>query len=156
MSGTVTVTATASDNVGVTLLEIYIDGALKTSGMSSPLSYSWNTSGLSGSHTIFSKAYDAAGNVGTSTTVTVTVSSNTVQQLFQNTGFETGNLNFWTAGGVYLPFVTNAQHYTGNYSAQLGASTGTQNGDSWISQDAAIPSTSDRSVAELLLQGLLL
>ena len=122
VSGTVTVTATASDNVGVTLVEIYIDGALKTSGTSSPLSYSWNTSGLSGSHTIFSKAYDAAGNVGTSTTVTVTV-SNGVQQLFQNTGFETGNLNFWTAGGAYLPFATTAQHNTGNYSAQLGSST---------------------------------
>ena len=141
VSGTVTVTATASDNVGVTLVEIYIDGALKTSGTSSPLNYSWNTSGLSGSHTIFSKAYDAAGNVGTSTTVTVTV-SNGVQQLFQNTGFETGNLNFWTAGGVYLPFATTAQHNTGNYSAQLGSSTTTQNGDSFIYQDAAIPSTS--------------
>ena len=67
VSGTVTVTATASDNVAVTSLEIYIDGALKTTGTSSPLNYSWNTSGLSGSHTIFSKAYDAAGNIGTST-----------------------------------------------------------------------------------------
>ena len=141
VSGTVAVTATASDNVGITSLEIYIDGALKTSGTSSPLNYSWNTSGLSGSHTIFSKAYDAAGNVGTSTTVTVTV-SNAVQQLFQNTGFETGNLNFWTAGGAYLPFATTAQHNTGNYSAQLGSSTTSQNGDSWIYQDAAIPSTS--------------
>ena len=136
-------TATASDNVAVTSLEIYIDGALKMTGTSSPLNYSWNTSGLSGTHTIFSKAYDAAGNIGTSPTITVTVSGSTVQQLIQNPGFETGNLNFWTAGGALVPTVTSAKHNTGTFSALLGASTAPQqNGDSWIYQAVAIPSTS--------------
>jgi hypothetical protein len=44
-----------------------------------------------GSHTIVSKAFDAAGNVGTSSTVTVTVSNTaTVTELIGNGGFENG------------------------------------------------------------------
>ena len=44
LSGTVTITATASDNVGVTSIQIYVDGVLLSSGTSSPFNYSWNTS----------------------------------------------------------------------------------------------------------------
>jgi hypothetical protein len=143
VSGTVTVTATASDNVGVTSIQIYIDGTQVATGPTSPLNYSWNTANASnGSHTIFSKASDAAGNVGTSTTVTVTV-NNGVSQLLQNTGFETGSLSPWITGGVYSPFVTSAKHNTGNFSAQLGSSvTPEPNGDSSLYQTVTIPSTS--------------
>jgi hypothetical protein len=143
LSGTVTVTATASDNVGVTSIQIYIDGAQVASGTTSPLNYSWNTTNTTnGTHTIYSKASDAAGNVGTSTTITVTV-NNGVQQLLQNPGFETGNLSGWTAGGALTPVVTNTKHNTGSFSALLGATTAPQqNGDSWLLQSVAIPSTS--------------
>ena len=142
VSGTVTVTATASDNVGVTSIQIYIDGVLKSSGSSSPLNYSWNTTTVgNGTHTIFSKASDAAGNTGTSTTITVTVSNGT-QWLIQNPGFETGNLTNWTATGVYLPFVQTAVHREGNYAAQLGANTPPEpNGNSSLYQTVTIPST---------------
>ncbi len=76
VSGTVTVTAAATDNLGITSIQIYIDGALKASGTSSPLNYLWHTTAANnGSHTIYSKAYDAAGNVGTSGTITVTVNN---------------------------------------------------------------------------------
>ncbi|MFN7942727.1 MAG: Ig-like domain-containing protein [Thermoanaerobaculia bacterium] len=76
VSGTTSVTASASDNVGVSSVEFYIDGALKGSDTSSPYSYSWNTTTYAnGSHSIFSKAYDAAGNVGTSSTISVTVNN---------------------------------------------------------------------------------
>jgi acid phosphatase len=142
VSGTVTVTATASDNVGVTSIQIYIDGSQAASGTTSPLNYSWNTTTLSnGSHTIFSKAFDAAGNLGTSATITVTV-NNSVQQLLQNTGFETGNLTSWNASGVFLPVVTTARHNTGSYSALLGSSaTPEPNGDSSLYQTVTIPSS---------------
>ena len=82
VSGTVSVTASASDNVGVTNVEFYIDGALAGSDASSPYAFAWNTAGLvnGSSHTIASKAYDAAGNVGTSATVTVTVNNGAVAQ----------------------------------------------------------------------------
>ena len=71
ISGKVTISAVASDNVGVTRMEIYVDGGLK-SGVNfvTSLSYRWNTSPRSvgsGSHNITAKAYDASGNVGMAT-----------------------------------------------------------------------------------------
>ena len=63
--------ATASDNIGVTKMELYIDGALKGTSTSATLSISWNTRKAStGAHTISVKAYDAAGNMGM-TSITV-------------------------------------------------------------------------------------
>lgn len=71
--GSTTLTATASDNVGVVKVDFYIDGAFFRSVTAAPYTTSWNTRrALPGSHTILAKAYDAAGNVTTSTTVTVT------------------------------------------------------------------------------------
>ncbi|HYS55922.1 MAG TPA: Ig-like domain-containing protein [Thermoanaerobaculia bacterium] len=76
VSGTTTVTASASDNVGVTRVEFYLDNVLQSTSTASPYQWSWNTTAsANGSHNLSSKAYDAAGNIGTSTTVTVTVSN---------------------------------------------------------------------------------
>jgi hypothetical protein len=77
VSGTVNVAATASDGMGITKLEIYIDGALKACNFSAlSISYPWDTTAVSsGSHTINSKAYNAAGAIGTSSSVTVTVAN---------------------------------------------------------------------------------
>jgi hypothetical protein len=60
---------------GAVKLEIYIDGDLKACNFgSSSISYSWDTRAMpNGTHTIISKAYNAAGAAGTSSTVTVTV-----------------------------------------------------------------------------------
>ena len=137
VSGSVTVTATASDNVGVTKIELYIDGALLASGASSPESAAWSTAGAAnGGHAITSKAYDAAGNVGTSATVTVTVSNaGPPPNPIVNGGFETGTLSGWTSSGT-----TAARPYphSGSYSAALGSSSPT-NGDSSISQTFTVP-----------------
>src|SRR4051794_5949270 len=76
LSGTVAVNASASDNVGVTKVEFYLDGALKSTDTASPYSWSWDTTtATNATHTLTSKAYDAALNIGTSTTVSVTVSN---------------------------------------------------------------------------------
>jgi len=76
VSGAITVTASASDNVGVTKVEFLLDGALQSTDTSSPYSWSWNTAGASnGSHALVSKAYDAANNIGTSASVGVTVNN---------------------------------------------------------------------------------
>jgi len=76
ISGTVTVSATATDDRGVTSVELYVDGALDSAIASSPYDWSWDTTATSnGSHTLMTKAYDAAGNVGTSAAVNVTVSN---------------------------------------------------------------------------------
>jgi hypothetical protein len=142
VSGTVTVTATASDVVGVGSLQIYIDGVLQASATSSPLSYAWNTASVTnGTHTIYSKAVDTAGNVGTSTTISVTVSGASTQ-LINNGGFESGTLTSWSATGVYLPFVLTGHAHAGSYSAQLGGSGAIEpNGESALYQTISIPST---------------
>ena len=76
VSGTTTVTASASDNVGVTKVEFYVDGVLKSTDTTSPYSWAWDTTtATNGSHSLTSKAYDAANNTGTSAAVGVTVSN---------------------------------------------------------------------------------
>ena len=43
VSGTVTVTVSASDNVGVSRVEIYLDGLLQVSDSTTPYEWSWNS-----------------------------------------------------------------------------------------------------------------
>ena len=85
VSGTVTVSANASDNVGVTSVQFLLDGAnLGSALILSPYSMSWDTTTTTnGSHTLTAQAWDAARNVGTSTAVSVTV-SNTTSTATQN------------------------------------------------------------------------
>ncbi len=76
VSSTISISAVASDNVGVASVRLYLDGSLIGTDASSPCTFLWNTTGSSnGSHTLQTKAYDAAGNVGSSAIVTVTVSN---------------------------------------------------------------------------------
>jgi flagellar hook assembly protein FlgD len=76
VSATVSVTANASDNVGVTRVEFWLDGALKSTDTTSPYAWSWDTTtATNASHALVAKAYDAANNIGTSATVSVTVSN---------------------------------------------------------------------------------
>jgi hypothetical protein len=71
--GTVPVQGTATDNVGVTKIELYVDGALSTSTTTSPFSFSWSSTGVSNaSHTLTVKAWDAAGNVGSASVAVTT------------------------------------------------------------------------------------
>jgi hypothetical protein len=79
VSNSVTVSATASDNVGVVGVQFLLDGAnLGTEDTSSPYSISWNTIGISnGSHTLTARARDAAGNSTTSASRTVSVNNTT-------------------------------------------------------------------------------
>lgn len=73
---TVTYSVNASDNVGVSKVEFYVDNKLIATDTTSPFSTSWDTTTYTnGSHTLVAKAYDAAGNVGTSQTVTVTINN---------------------------------------------------------------------------------
>ncbi|OGS17402.1 MAG: hypothetical protein A3J70_01985, partial [Elusimicrobia bacterium RIFCSPHIGHO2_02_FULL_61_10] len=81
ISGTVNVTATASDNVGVSKAEFYVDSLLSYTDGSSPYSFSWDTTNggthsCLGDHThsLFARAYDTAGNVGVSPSLQVSMS----------------------------------------------------------------------------------
>jgi len=79
VSETLAITASATDNVGVTKVEFYLDGTLLFAGNTAPFSYRWDTSAIvCGGHTLSAKAYDAAGNVGESASIAVTVFNDTV------------------------------------------------------------------------------
>lgn len=59
----VTIQITATDNVAVTRLSLYIDDVLVSISSASALTYSWNTANTSsGAHTLRAVAVDAAGN----------------------------------------------------------------------------------------------
>jgi alpha-tubulin suppressor-like RCC1 family protein len=79
VSGTVTVSANASDNIGVVGVQFKRDGVnIGAEDTTSPYSISWNTTTVAnGSHTITAVARDAAGNSTTSSARSVTVSNST-------------------------------------------------------------------------------
>jgi hypothetical protein len=77
VSGTIDVAVAAHDGSGVTAVELYVDGALVASAASAAaetVSFHWDTAAhANGAHNLELRAYDAAGNVGTSTQTTVFV-----------------------------------------------------------------------------------
>lgn len=76
VSGTATISADASDNVAVTKVEFYQGSTLLGTDISLAYSYSWDTTTVvNGTYSLTTKAYDAAGNTGTSDVVSVTVNN---------------------------------------------------------------------------------
>lgn len=77
VSGSVAVTANASDAVGVVGVQFKLDGAnLGAEDTTAPYSVSWNTTAASnGSHTLTAVARDAAANSATSAPVSLTVAN---------------------------------------------------------------------------------
>ena len=72
ISVSVAVNVMASDNVAVSKVQLYVDGALISTSTSAPFSTKWNSKKFAvGAHTLQCKVYDAAGNVGYSQVVTV-------------------------------------------------------------------------------------
>lgn len=73
VSKNVNVAVSTRDNVAVTKVELYVDGKLTDTSTTNPFTTKWNANRAArGNHTLQAKAYDAAGNVGTSATITVT------------------------------------------------------------------------------------
>ena len=71
---TVTLRASAADNIGVTRVEFYDTGTLKTNDPAAPYMATWQFAlADNGVHAWTARAYDAAGNVTTSAVVSLTV-----------------------------------------------------------------------------------
>jgi thermitase len=69
---TTKISISASDNVGISKVELFIDGKLFGTSTSESSSFTWNTSKVAkGAHTLQAYAHDAAGNIGSSLLVTV-------------------------------------------------------------------------------------
>ena len=63
VSGTINIQANATDNKGISKVEFYVDGALKSTDTSSPYAYSWDTAAVSNAaHTLKAIAYDTSSN----------------------------------------------------------------------------------------------
>ena len=74
VSGNVNIQATASDNIGVSKVEFYVDGTKEGEDATSPYSYTWNSPTASyGNHTIYVRACDAASNCTNSSSISVSI-----------------------------------------------------------------------------------
>lgn len=78
LTGTVTVSANASDNVAVASVQFKLDGItnLGSPVTTAPYSYPWDTMSVpNGAHTLSATATDSSGNVASSSSVSVTVNN---------------------------------------------------------------------------------
>ena len=80
VSGTVTITAGASDNVGVVAIQFKVNGVnIGSEDTASPYSISWDTTQIGDAdYVLTAVARDAAGNSKTSNSITVTVTNHVV------------------------------------------------------------------------------
>lgn len=76
VAGTLNITATAADNVGVQKVRFWVDSTYLGYDSTASYAMSWNSTGVAnGAHTLKVQSVDAAGNLSTLATVTVTVSN---------------------------------------------------------------------------------
>jgi hypothetical protein len=84
-SGTITFSATASDNVGVSRVEFYVDNALKGTSNAAPYSLAFDSTTIAdGTHNLVARAYDAAGNVGISSATNFTAKNTVITNVTFN------------------------------------------------------------------------
>ena len=131
ISGSVPVSATAADNVGVVGVQFLLDGAvLGAEVLQAPYTTTWNTTAATNaSHVLTAVARDAAGNKTTSAAVTVTVGNVAAPP----PGCVTSNATAWQNSAL----ASQSSAFTANFDAtpsmakmdgvtglSLGAATG--------------------------------
>ena len=114
----VTVSANASDNIGVVGVQFLLDGVnLGSEDATAPYSISWNTTTVAnGAHTLTARARDAAGNQAVSTAVTVTVSNAALPPV---------------TGGLVTAYAFDENNGTSTMDASGLNNTGTLSGATW-------------------------
>lgn len=76
VSGLVPINVTATDNVGVTRVELRVNGVLASTDLSAPYQFSWDSNKVAnGSASLVATAFDAAGNSKASSSVSVNVAN---------------------------------------------------------------------------------
>jgi hypothetical protein len=89
VSGTVSLSANASDDIGVTKVEFLVNGVVLGTVSASPYTVTWNTAlTANGSASITAKAYDGSGNVTTTSAVSVTINNSQTVSLLSNASLE--------------------------------------------------------------------
>src|SRR5207248_5640882 len=100
-SGTITVSASAIDDVGVAGVQFLLDGSAAGAEIATPpYSISWNSTAVAdGQHTMAARGRDAAGNVSTSSPITINVSNSNpvpVSSDFQSRCKSSGVIRCWS------------------------------------------------------------
>jgi thermitase len=76
VSGLVSIGVNAADNVGVARVDLKVNGTVVASDVAGPYAFSWDSSSVAnGMNNLVAIAYDAAGNVASSSTVAVNVAN---------------------------------------------------------------------------------
>jgi hypothetical protein len=121
VSGLVPINASAADVSGLTKVDFYADGQLVASDTTAPYSVSWNTSGYihNSVHPLLAKAYDTAGNIGTSATINAKVADITPPATAitspANNGTVSKNTNVTvTATATDVSGITKVEFYVNN------------------------------------------
>ncbi len=134
LSGTLAISASATDNVGISKVEFYLDGILKATSSGGLYGYQLDTLTITnGTHIISAKAYDDAGNIGVSADSIVTVFNDTIAPTISillpaNSGTLSGSVSIGAAAtdnvGIskvefYLDGILKATSSGGLYGYQL-------------------------------------
>ena len=145
ISGQVKLTANASDNTSVAKVEFYDGSTLIGATNTAPYTFTWDTTKISnGAHSLTTKAYDEAQNVGVSGVITTTIKNTTVtpdtitpvvQITSPQNGAVVGSKVSVKATAtdnvkiakmyVYLDGVLKSNSSKGSMSTSVGISTGT-------------------------------
>lgn len=113
VSGLTGVDVSASDNVGVTRVELRVNGSTIATDTGSPYQFSWDTTKLSnGTATVVAYAFDAAGNSQASTSLSVNVANATDSVVVTDT----------TPPVVTISNPGNGTKVSGNVSVKVAAS----------------------------------
>ncbi len=143
LAGIVTVTADATDNVGVTQVTFYRGSTVLGTDTTAPYSVTWDTLGTANaSYTLTSKAFDPTGNATTSAGVSVTVSNAGAGGPLVNGGFE-GSSSPWALFGQAAWFANGTLPHGGNGYVELGRiNSATSSIEQLITVPASAPSLS--------------
>jgi uncharacterized protein (TIGR03118 family) len=124
VSGTVTVSATAADNVGVAQVQFFAGATAIGTDTSAPYSVQWNTAGLTGAQQLTARATDGAGNATTSAAVAVNVVAATVTLAqLQASIFTPRCSGCHSGGGASLPGSMNLTSATASYNALVNVNS---------------------------------
>ncbi|MFY0562858.1 Ig-like domain-containing protein [Archangium lansingense] len=139
--GEVDIRVTAKDDVGVTRVELYVDGRRVDTDKHAPYRFEWDSTEVpDGSHELLIKAYDEAGNVGqaSATVIVANDECGATGQLLANPGFEDGRTGWQATAGVISNVTSPAlPAHTGAWRAWLGG-YGKRHRDT-LAQEITIP-----------------
>lgn len=148
VGGLVPVSVSGTDNVGVTRVELWVNGALYASDIASPYAFSWDAATVAdGSNTLQAKAYDAAGNVGSSASVTLTVANDTIPPTVTITNPASGAV---VSGSVGISVTATDNNKVSQVSLlvdgkQVALSYGSQLSYTWSTSTATTTSAGSKS-----------